>query len=236
MQQYYALFSGGLDSTQAILKVMSGKKPVRITPLFFRYGQKSEEKEHEAVQKLVPLMRNCRDNDSSILDDCKEYDLTNLFSWSKSPILKHNIGNENNPDVDVENRNMILIGCAASIIMSEWKIVGRKNRAKLIVGFKNEHYDTKLKFANSISEVFSNMDKPISIVTPLIIENQERQSSYHRLAKDAQKLGIFELLKQSWSCYYPKKGSVCKECSACKGRNAFLNELEIRIKMKDNRI
>lgn len=230
MERYYALFSGGLDSTLAILEVMASKRPIILTPLFFKFGQKSEEKEKEAISRLIPIMRDYLGSHISVIEDYREYDIRGLFSWSKSPILKHNGSNDGNPDV--ENRNMILIGCAASVVMSDWKSDGRKKQAKLVVGFKNEHYDTKQSFASSISEVFKNMGQPISIVTPLITEQQKRRSSYHRLAKEAHSLGVFNLLKQSWSCYYPEKGNPCDRCSACQGRNKFLKELEIRIEKK----
>ena len=57
MKHYYALFSGGLDSTLAILLVASQRDTVMITPIFFKYGQKSAVEEAEAVRRLIPLLR-----------------------------------------------------------------------------------------------------------------------------------------------------------------------------------
>jgi 7-cyano-7-deazaguanine synthase in queuosine biosynthesis len=233
MDRYYALFSGGLDSTLAMIKVIANNQSIKLTPLFFKFGQKSEEKEKQAVSRLIPVMRNYLKQYPSVLEDYREYDIKGLFSWSKSPILKHNNSDSNDGNPDVENRNMILISCAASVIMSDWKSEGKRKQTKLVVGFKNEHYDTKQRFANSVSEVFKNMgQQPISIVTPLIAGKQNSLSSYHKLAKEAHSLGVVEILKQSWSCYYPENGQPCEKCSACQGRNKFFGELEIRIKMK----
>jgi 7-cyano-7-deazaguanine synthase in queuosine biosynthesis len=234
MDKYYALFSGGLDSTLAIIKVMASGQSFKLTPLFFRFGQRSEEKEKEAVSRLIPVIRNYSKVKGypSVLEDCREYDIKGLFSWSKSPILKHNSPDSNAGNPDVENRNMVLIGCAASVIMSDWKSEGNKNKVKLVVGFKNEHYDTKQRFANSISGVFNSMgQQPISIVTPLITGITNNVTSYHRLTKEAYSLGVLDILKQTWSCYYPENGETC-ECSACQGRNKFFKELEIRIQKK----
>ena len=229
MKHYYALFSGGLDSTLAILLVISEKDAIRLTPIFFKYGQKSKAEETKAVHRLIPLLRNRLGNLSSVLDDCREFDITGLFSWSNSPILQHSPTNEGSPDV--ENRNMVLIGCAASIIMTDWKHTNTES-TKLIVGFKNEHYDTRRQFASTINRVFEVMSKPISLITPLISESQNEPSAPKRLAKYAHSLGAFDLLKESWSCYYPRNGKPCNSCSACEGREDFFSELRQRIHKK----
>ena len=229
MKHYYALFSGGLDSTLAILLVASQRNIVRITPIFFKYGQKSTVEEAKAVRRLIPLLQKHLGNPSSVLDECREFDVAGLFSWSNSPILQHSPAGEGPPDV--ENRNMILIGCAASVIMADQKCRGNE-AVGLIVGFKNEHYDTKRQFASAINSVFKAMDKPISLITPLISEKQTGRSAPKRLGKYAHALGAFDLLKESWSCYYPQRGKPCNNCLACEGRYEFFSELRARIREK----
>jgi 7-cyano-7-deazaguanine synthase in queuosine biosynthesis len=229
MKHYYALFSGGLDSTLAILFVISQRDVIRLTPLFFKYGQKSEAEETKAVRRLIPLLRNHLGDPSSVVDDCREFNITGLFCWSNSPILQHSPTSEGSPDV--ESRNMILIGCAASIIMAEWKHTHTKS-TKLLVGFKNEHYDTTRQFTSAINRVFEVMSKPISLAAPLISEGQKAPSAPKRLAKYAHSLGVFDLLKESWSCYYPRNGNPCNSCSACKGREDFFSDLRQRIRKK----
>jgi 7-cyano-7-deazaguanine synthase in queuosine biosynthesis len=233
MERYYALFSGGLDSTMAIIKILASNQSSILTPIFFRFGQKSEEKEIQAISRLIPIMRNYLKKYPSIMEDCREYNVKGLFSWSKSPILKHNNSDSNDGNPDIENRNMILMSCAGSVIMSDWKSEGKKTHTKLVVGFKNEHYDTKRRFANSVSEVFKSMGQlPISVVTPLITGEKNTLCSYHTLTKEAHSLDLIDILKQSWSCYYPEDNQPCGKCSACDGRNKFFGELETRIKMK----
>ena len=230
MKHYYALFSGGLDSTLAILLTMSGQQAIRLTPLFFRYGQKSEAEETKAAFDLIPLLRGHLGNSSSIVDDCRQFDIGGLFTWSDSPILKHNPTDTERPP-DVENRNMILIGCAASVIMADWKR-SDETPTRLIVGFKNEHYDTTKRFADAINRVFTAFERWICLDTPLIAPNQRAGSSPKRLAKLARDLTGPELLKNSWSCYYPQNGEPCNRCLACQGRQHFFAELRVRANRK----
>ena len=119
MDRYYALFSGGVDSTLATVKVLNQSKRVRITPLFFDYGQRNASEELAAVNQVIPLLRNRLGHVSSQLDEPRVFQLDGLFSWSNSPILRWGTGDKHRPDL--ENRNMILIGCAASIIMADWQ-------------------------------------------------------------------------------------------------------------------
>ncbi len=219
MQHYYALFSGGLDSTLAILLTLKNPEAVRITPLFFKYGQRSAEEEEKAVHELIPLLRRKVANPESLVNDLREYDISGLFSWSKSSILQRNLATP--PQPDVENRNMVLIGCAASVIMADL-IDLNTNPLGLIVGFKNEHYDTTRKFARAMDNVFTAMDKSIHIRTPLLSSKQKEPCAVSRLVKFAYTHDAFDLLQQSWSCYEPRGHKPCNECLACGGRSMYV--------------
>ena len=232
MDMYYALFSGGVDSTLATLIVLSRSKPVKVTPVFFDYGQVNSTHELAAVQELIPLMRSHIGHVSSELYNCKAFTISGLFAWSHSPILKWGTGDRDKPDL--ENRNMILIGCVASMIMAQWKPRRPSgSRAFIIAGFKNEHYDTKTRFSDRNNSVFQAMDKPIKIITPLIPEaNQTGRISAHQLARIAHKLDVLPVLERTWSCYYPQDKRSCGSCPACEGRNAFFSELKTRTRIK----
>jgi 7-cyano-7-deazaguanine synthase in queuosine biosynthesis len=228
---YYALFSGGIDSTLAIISVIAHKKAVTLIPLFFKYGQRAEFEEQKSVRELVEIFKRIKGNDSTEIKRCEEYEIGNLFKWSKSCLLKHNPANTKT--YDVENRNMVLISCAASIIMANY---GNKNirNCRLIVGFKNEHYDTKKRFANAMNEVFHSMNKSIIIETPLINNDSQVRTSAHYLAKLAHKFKVLDIIeKDTWSCYFPdKNGTECGDCPACLNRGRFLKELKIRSEKK----
>lgn len=230
MQQYYVLLSGGLDSTLAALLTLSNNGPIKLTPLFFRYGQNAESEESNAVHELIPRIRKHPISTGSLIDDCRELNVNGLyshgvFSWSKSTLLQSNPNSPGSPDV--ENRNMILIGYAASIIMADWK-ERQENPTKLVVGFKNEGYDTNKSFINAINNVFRASKRQIYIDAPLIVKGQKGKSSPRRLAKLAFPLNTTELLEQTWSCYYPEGGRPCitEKCFPCRGRERFFKELQ----------
>lgn len=233
MDKYYVLFSGGVDSTLATLKVLASDKQVSVTPLFFDYGQRNASQELTATQQLIQLMRSKIRHESSKLDNTRVYKIQGLFSWSDSPILKWGKGDKDNPDL--ENRNMVLLSCAASIIMTNWKPKRQRGeRAFIIAGFKNEHYDTKARFADRLNCAFRSMQMPIKVITPLILDRQrEKRVSSHQLTKIAHKLDVLSVLKKTWSCYYPLSDNrTCETCTACLGRNDFFKELKTRVRLK----
>jgi 7-cyano-7-deazaguanine synthase in queuosine biosynthesis len=218
MKHYYALFSGGLDSALAVLKIARQKKNVRITPLFFDYGQKAAKEEWEAAAKLIPLLRDFGRQNKVLLEDCRKYKVggTGLFEWSGSSILS---GREKSGQPDLENRNMVLISIATSIIMSDRKrgaAYGKK--CCLVAGFKNEHYDTTRKFAQRLNHLLSQNSFGVEVVTPLVKGNTIVNSL--SLAKQIQSIkGADAILTYAWSCYYPTgQGSPCGKCPPCTSR------------------
>jgi len=232
MEHYYALFSGGLDSVLAVLKVLAQEKDVVVSPLFFDYGQKAAEKEEEAVANLVPLLKDYGRRNNAVVEDYRKYKIggTDLFKWSESAILK---GREDFGDIDLENRNMILISIAISIIMSDRKR-GKTHGKKqgLIVGFKNEHYDTRRRFALGLNQILGQGDFSVEIVTPLVADDDV--VGWHSLAKQICSIeGSVALLPLTWSCYYPtSEGSPCKRCPPCESRSELTQEVGTRTRMK----
>ena len=233
MRHCYSLFSGGLDSTLAILKIISGNDAVKVTPVFFDYGQRALKEEAKAVSQLIPAMRKFSKHKDTVIADCKTFEIKKnknvsegLFSWSQSPILE---GRPIDGDVDVENRNMILISCVASVIMSEWKSSQIKAPVELIVGFLNEHYDTSVNFVRVLNGLFEAMRHPIKVVAPLIPEGQKDHVSLNNLVDIARSLNALSLLKNmTWSCYYPQNGNPCGSCHPCSKRKSFFMELGMK--------
>lgn len=234
MKHYYALFSGGLDSALAVLKIITQEKDVRVTPLFFDYGQKAAKKEEEAVAKLVPLLRDFGKHNNAVVEDYRKYEIggTGLFEWSESSILT---GREDF-EPDLENRNIVLISIAISIIMSDRKREKTHGKKQgLVVGFRNEHYDTKRRFALGLNQVLSQKGFSIEIITPLVQGDKVVLS--RSLAKQIHAIGGAEaLLSYAWSCYYPtEEGSPCTGCSPCKSRANLDSEVKTRLAEKSQR-
>lgn len=146
-----------------------------------------------------------------------------LFSWSGSAILE---GRPRHEDTDVENRNMILISCLASIIMADWKRFRNSNVTEIITGFTNGWYDTNLSFIRSLNKLFRDADKPIRVIAPLIPRGQKGGVTPEQLIEIIRSLDAYSLLEEmSWSCYYPQNGNPCRTCEPCKKREGIFTEL-----------
>lgn len=240
MRHCYSLFSGGLDSTLAILRTMSGNEPVRVIPIFFDYGQKAINEETRAVLQLVPKLREFgkRKHPSTQVEDCKTFSIRSsdidFFPWSQSALLK---GRPKSEQIDVENRNMVLVSCALSVIMSERAALQLKGHVELITGFLNDFYDTSVSFASALNKLLQVMRQPIEVVTPLIPKNQKGLVSVNKLVDIAHSLDVLSLLKNmTWSCYYPVNGSACGKCHPCMKRHSFFTELGMKkVKRKPKR-
>jgi len=228
MRHCYASFSGGFDSTLAILKVISGRNPIELIPVFFDYGQKSRVEEAGAVKRLVPAFRERSKHHDTVIRDCRVFDIESLksgfFSWSDSAILE---GRPKHEDTDVENRNMILISCLASIIMADWKRSQTNNITEIITGFTNGWYDTNLSFIRNLNKLFRDAGKPIRVIAPLIPRGQKNGVTPKQIVEIVRSLDACSLLeKMSWSCYYPRNGEPCKTCEPCRKRKNIFKELD----------
>jgi len=158
MKHYYSLLSGGFDSTLATLKVIHDSRSLKLTPVFFNYGQKSKEQEEQSVNQLLPIFSKYASDRKVLLeiDGHKVINIRNLFEWSQSSIL------EGNPDVEeygLENRNMTFISITVSLILSERTATNSKHRKTIITGFTNGYYDTKLKFVDGLNSLLDKMDR-----------------------------------------------------------------------------
>jgi len=237
MRHCYGLFSGGFDSTLAILKVISDRNPIELIPVFFEYGQKSRVEEARAVKRLVPALRERSKHPDTVIKDCRVFKIeslkSGLFSWSDSAILE---GRPKHEDTDVENRNMILISCLASIIMVDWKRSRTCNMTEIITGFTNGYYDTDLNFIRGLNKLLRVVEKPIKVVAPLIPRGQKDGVTPEQLIQMVDSLDAYSLLKElSWSCYYPQNGEPCKTCEPCRKRENIFTEMERKkLKRKSN--
>lgn len=225
MKHYYSLLSGGFDSTLATLKVIHDSRSLRLTPVFFNYGQKSKEQEEQSINQLLPIFSKYASDRKVLLEinRHKIINIRNLFEWSQSSIL------EDNPDVEeygLENRNMTFISITVSLILSERKVTNSKQRKTIITGFTNGYYDTKLKFVDGLNSLFDKMDLNIEVIAPLIPDKQRHPVSHKKLLYLAHSVDALNILKEyTWSCYFPQNGKPCDECPPCKKRKSIFDEL-----------
>jgi 7-cyano-7-deazaguanine synthase in queuosine biosynthesis len=211
----------------ATLKAIAESRPIRITPVFFNYGQRSAIEEAKAVKDLIPAIQEFANNvdQETSIDDCISIPLGNCFSWSESAILQ---GRPKEGNVGVENRNMVLISYLASIVMAG-KSDENRDYTEIITGFTNDYYDTNLAFVQALNRLFETMGKRIRVVTPLIPDRQKEPVSEDSLLRIARSLGVIPLLREkTWSCYFPQDGQICKDCPPCKKRRRIFTELAIK--------
>jgi len=226
MKDCYSLFSGGFDSTLATLKEISENSPLKLTLVFFDYGQKSKEKEAEAVIQLLPYIKEFgRDTDKNTLvdDQVRIIKIERLFSWSQSSILE---GRPKGGDTGLESRNLILLSSLSSIIWADRKKLRHKEQVYIITGFASTYYDTSLRFRDAINAFFRATGQKIEVKTPLIPEGHQEKIEVDELIRIAKSLNVLPLLdKMTWSCYFPENGNSCGTCDPCEKRTRISEAL-----------
>lgn len=228
MKHYYSLISGGFDSTLATLKVIHDSRSLKLTPVFFNYGQKSKEQEEQSINQLLPIFSKYASDRKVVLEinRHKVINIENLFDWSQSSIL------EGNPDAEgygLENRNMTFISITVSLILSEREATNSKQRKTIITGFTNGYYDTKLKFVEGLNSLLDKMDLNIEVIAPLIPDRQRYPVSHKKLLRLAHSIDALNILREyTWSCYFPQNGKPCDKCPPCKKRKSIFAELEVK--------
>ena len=234
MRISYALFSGGFDSTLAILKYLNENNGVRIVPVFFNYGQKAFREESLAVTTLSQLLNQRAESYLSVVEHCRIYNLeadkNQIFSWSQSSIIRNQPND--NEKIGLENRNIILLSCLTSVALSDLKSEDIKDDIEIITGFANNYYDTDISFIKAINELFKAMNQRFRVVAPLIPRGSKEKVGSERIVKLAHSLDAFGILKKSWSCYFPDKGKPCEYCDPCQKRKDIFQELGMKIQKR----
>ena len=166
----------------------------------------------------------------TLIDDCRIITLGDIFAWSQSTILE---GRPHNKDYGLENRNMALLSCLVSIILSDKTGSESREYIGIITGFTNEYYDTHIDFVHDLNILFKNMaqnrmSKRMEVIAPLIPDDNRDNVSEERLLRIAVSLGVIPLLKKTWSCYFPQNGEICKQCPPCQKRQRIFIEYAIK--------
>ena len=222
-RKLFLLISGGLDSTIAALKRISQRDFSEIRPIFINYGQKACEQEWNAVcnvsSKIAELVRE----DEADFFDPLRIDLRwksetgfKVFQWSKSKLIAENQKGTHY----VENRNLILLSVIASFAES---FTRKSEEAIIVTGFRDEFPDTKREFVQLMNCILSfflrDKGKVIRVEAPIIDYGPRGKK---KMVADFRKFK--DILKLTWSCYYPKEDEPCHKCRACTDRKEAFPE------------
>lgn len=222
-QKLFLLMSGGLDSTIATLERISQRDFSEIRPIFINYGQKACEQEWKAVCKVSSKIAELVREDEIEFFSPLRIDLRwkteigiKIFQWSKSKLLIENPRGAHY----VESRNLVLLSVMASFVESS---IRKSEEATIVTGFRDEFSDTKREFVQLMNCVLSflliDKRKKIRVEAPII---NYGPSGKKEMVEDFRKFN--DILKLTWSCYYPKNGKPCSKCRACTDRKVAFPE------------
>lgn len=215
--KYLILLSGGLDSA-ALLYYRVKHCAGSVAALFFRYGQKSTERESEAVKYLT------KEKSVQLI----ELELHSVFCFSKSALLTHNAEpvaetirtgrhtEYRSKGTEVEFRNGVLLSAAVSYAMQAYP--GET------VSVEYGAIRTREPFPDCSAEFVEHMDAAARLCTDGKVGVT---APFIDMGKDevmvlARELGV--PTGMTWSCY--EGGDVpCGKCPACIDRRILEGEI-----------
>ena len=192
------LVSGGMDST--LMTVMANEKRIEIHPLFINYGQLAKERELSACKMIFKNLN---------LPKVKEVDLSGMGKLIRCGLT--------DPSFDIKEQ-AFLPGRNMLFLLSGASYAYQVNATSVAIGLLNEEMsifpDQTKEFVMQAQKTLSlSMDRPISIITPLIEFNK---SDVVILAKEK---GI----ANTYSCH-AGTAEPCGVCIACQEYQLNLGE------------
>jgi 7-cyano-7-deazaguanine synthase in queuosine biosynthesis len=190
------LFSGGIDSTAALLLAL--EKGMNPLLLWIGFGQKNEKEEFQAISnvskkigKKVAILRI----------NLKKYIEAGWKDW----------------DFIIPARNFIFVSVAAAILGNSKKKEGHIFMSAHKEEIKSSNTDKSLRFFRTCTELFSEYyNKKIIVTTPFYDVTKVGLLSYWR----RNWLAKFKITPyETTTCYY---GDNCGKCNACYKRNLAL--------------
>jgi 7-cyano-7-deazaguanine synthase in queuosine biosynthesis len=209
----YALFSGGLESTYALVSALESNPEKRIAPIHIDYGQFASNYERTAVKRIIDLLKTSTEISARVLAPIY-LDIGKVFSWTESVAYT---GNVLNSCPEIENRNMVIISIIYSYLLSKADL-SQANKFILFTGFKDgEMPDANKDFFNHLSSLCMKY-RPNQMLSFELLKNESRDNIKHYLCATLKRLGInsSNLLALLASCYAPKDGQSCNVCYKCK--------------------
>ena len=186
------LASGGLDSS-TLLAILPREDTVA---LFFDYGQRCAKQERTAIQEITKRLGI----------QLIERNIADVFSSSKSNIIRHEEIKSNKKQHEVECRNFVFVALATSIATQLFP----QEQVEILLGIIKIGFPYPdctvdfIKECNSLAQMVSN--GWVQITAPLA-----------DIGKDEvlMRLNGSDILpKETWSCYYGQE-KPCGECPAC---------------------
>lgn len=189
------LFSGGLDSTVMVERLISQGNTVEL--LSYNYNQK-----HRIELKFASNFAKARELPHRILD----------ISFYGGLIKSGLTGVGNNPVVN--NRNMLMTVIAHSICIEE-------DFDALAIGVHSGDYevfpDCRAEFFKSLQNtLLLSSERNMLILTPFITWNKLD------IAREAVKLNVD--VKSTYSCYNGGE-TPCRKCLSCESREGILRSI-----------
>ncbi len=224
-KNYFFLYSGGLDSSYGLLKLLSkGEISSPLSLLFFDYGQSAAKYEWEAVERVYVFLEKNNLDSHNILQKPLRFDLrSDLFSWTESVSFTgtiHKPKNNKFSETEIENRNMVLFSVLYSYILS---LVNRQNISQcdivVYTGLRNKELpDASASFFYYLNEAMTEYHKDYRFSVEYIVEEspekilEELKSG--SLGLDRRQ--VLEFCESVSSCYSPINGKPCHKCPKCK--------------------
>ena len=229
-KNYFFLYSGGLDSSYGLLKLLIGGEVTSpLNLLFFDYGQAAAKYEWKAVQKVYVFLKKNFDS-QGILQRPLRFDLrSELFSWTESVSFtgsNHKPRNTNFSETEIENRNMVLFAVLYSYILS---LVNRQNIGQcdvvIYTGLRdNELPDASRSFFFHLNEAMAKYHKQYQFSVNYLITETPNQilEDLKTNSLGLSRAQTLEFCESVSSCYRPVDGKPCYKCPKCKDVDSII--------------
>jgi 7-cyano-7-deazaguanine synthase in queuosine biosynthesis len=220
---YIHLFSGGLDSTYALLKLsllIDKEKKDRgaVYPIFIDYGHYAAGYEWNCVRRIIRFTRSRLENGKIIRDPVRICLRSDLFTWCRNVAFTGiEVGDEK---CEIHNRNIVLLSVLASYLRACAENQGiQKTKFEIHTGFKQgEMPDSNRKFFDALENLLTeeNGKYVIKIKLSDAIDRSKTIARLKNLLKGSQN-ELENILKLTTSCYSPRaNGTACTKCWKCK--------------------
>ena len=209
----YLFFTGGYDSTYRLCELLI-KEEKQVQPIYImdpyldnytnnKTRRRNYSNEKKSQEKIIAKIKN-------IFPECAKL-LKDTIIVSKIPYDKEiEIAMK-----DLKKRKYIRRSKCQYGAMAQYC---KNNKVNVeVCAEKNGHFERKLRDKTNDNNVFNVQRYPELVIfknfeLPLFNKTKED------MLNDARAYNFDELLRNTWSCWYPKKNKPCGKCIMCKER------------------